>query len=377
MAVGLAPAGTAAAVPAIDGVRAVAWGANGAGQLGDGTLAGRPVPGQVTGMLDGVRQVSAGTGHSLALLSDGDVWSWGDNGYGQLGDGGGPDRAAPVRVVGLSGVRQVAAGDQHSIAVKTDGTVWTWGANGRGRLGDGTVTTRPVPVQVPGISTAVQVAAGAATSYAVLANGYVLAWGSNSYGQIGDGTTVDRLLPVPVADLNGATQVAAGSFHAVALRAVSGTVYGWGYNQHGGVGDGTTAPRWAPVPVPGLNNVTAVAAGGFFSLALVKDKTVWGWGNNGHGQLGYFGGNRLNALPIIGISSVTQVSGGYNHVLAVRTDGSLWSWGANGTGQLGDGTLTERAVPAKVPGLKGVRSADAGQSHSMAVLREPDVIGLG
>lgn len=176
-----------------------AWGWNSTGQLGDGSTTDSNVPVQVSG-LTGVVAVEAGWGHSLAMKSDGTVWAWGLNSYAQLGNGGSTDSNVPVQVSGLTGVVAVAGGSGHSLAMKSDGTAWAWGVNVEGALGNGSNTSSKVPVQVSGLTGVVAIAAGGAAlhSLAMKSDGTVWAWGLNSYGQLGNGTNTNSNVPVQV-----------------------------------------------------------------------------------------------------------------------------------------------------------------------------------
>jgi len=352
------------------------WGNNAYGQLGDGTTTARTTPMQVSG-LSGVVSVGAGSTHSLAVKSDGTVWSWGDNGSGRLGDGTTTTRTAPVQVSGLSGVVSVGAGGSHSLAVKSDGTVWAWGDNAYGQLGDGTTTTRTTPVQVSGLSGVVSVGAGSSHSLAVKADGTVWAWGNNS-GRLGDGTTTNRAAPVQVSGLSGVVSVGAGGSHSLAVKS-DGTVWAWGNNGSGRLGDGTTTTRTTPVQVSGLSGVVSVGAGSTHSLAVKSDGTVCSWGNNGYDQLGDGAlTSWTTPVQVSGLSGVVSVGAGTSHSLAVKSDGTVWAWGGNsGSGQLGDGTTTTRTTPVQVSGLSGVVSVGAGGSHSLAVKADGTVWSWG
>lgn len=278
-----------------------AWGYNSYGELGDGTIMERHSPVQVlgaggSGHLTGVVAIAAGAQHVLALKNDGSVWAWGNNAYGQLGDGTGTDRHAPVQVAGLSNVIAIAAGRHHSLAVKSDGSVWAWGDNSFGQLGDGTTVTSTTPVAVEGVGGSgtlagiIAVAAGTDHSLALGSGGAVYAWGGNAHGQLGDGSTSQSTVPVRVAavggtgTLAGIMAIAAGSQDSVALG-TDGVVRAWGYNFAGKLGDGTTIDRPTPVEVGSLTNVTVIAAGGAHSLARVHGGIAYAWGNNLFGQL--------------------------------------------------------------------------------------------
>jgi hypothetical protein len=268
--------------------RVFAWGDNHAGQLGDGTTTQRLTP---IAVLDDAFGVSASR-HSLAVKTDGSVWAWGDNEFGALGDGTTNDRHVPVQVSGLgpgSGFIAVAAGNFHSLALKSDGSLWGWGWNVYGQLGDGTTVDRLAPVQVSGAgpgSNVVAIAKGVDHGMAVKRDGTILTWGSNQFGQLGDGTAVWRQSPVVVSGSGpGSDYVAigAGHYHSFGVKR-DGTLWSWGDNSESQLGDGTTTDRTSPVQVPGLTGVIAAAGGYYHSLALKNDGTVWSWGDNDEGQ---------------------------------------------------------------------------------------------
>ncbi|WP_368667433.1 RCC1 domain-containing protein, partial [Corallococcus sp. AB030] len=252
----------------------------------------------------------------------------------------------------VSSVARVAAGGDFSLLLKQDGTVWGWGYNSEGELGDGTRTSRLKPVQVLGLTGVKALAAGDFHTHAVKQDGTVWAWGRNEYGQLGDGTTTDRLRPVQVPGLTGVTALATGSSnHTLALKQ-DGTLWGWGDNGFGALGDGTTTDRLTPVQVPGMTGVTALATGPFHTLALKQDGTVWAWGNNADGELGDgTTTDRLTPVQVPGMTGVTALAAGAFHTLALKQDGTVWAWGDNFVGGLGDGTTTDRLTPVQVQGL--------------------------
>ncbi len=246
--------------------------------------------------LAGVRTISGNVIHLAALQQDGTAWAWGWDDYGQCGTMI-SSHSLPLQVPGLSGVVAVAAGGWHTLALMEDGTVRAWGNNYYGQLGDGTTATRLAPVFVAGLSDVAAIAAGWGYSAALRRDGTVWAWGNNYYGQLGNGSLTDSRAPVPASGLTGVTAIAAGAGHVVALRA-NGTVRAWGYNEHGELGDGRPTPAlphpWGmahyysatPTPVSGLTGVVSIAARFMHSLAVTTDGTVWGWGANYAGQVG-------------------------------------------------------------------------------------------
>ena len=310
--------------------------------------------------------VDGGEGHSIAVQSDGTVWSWGRNNQGQLGDATTTNRSIPVEVSGPAGVTAVVGGGQHSLAIGGDGTTWAWGANSHGQLGDGTTTNRTSPVQIAGVTGTAAIAAGLFHSLAVSSGG-VWGWGDNTFGQVGDGTTTDRSAPVQMSGLTGITAVAAGVYHSLALRD-DGTVWAWGRNDYGQLGDGTTTARSTAVQVSGLTGVTEIAGGAYFSLARRSDGTVWAWGDNGFGQLGDgTTTNRSTAVQVGGLGSATAVAASYYASAALGADGTVSAWGRNNYGELGDGTTTDRGTPGRVGGLAGVTALAAGGYHLLAI----------
>ncbi|MFB7612155.1 RCC1 domain-containing protein [Streptomyces gardneri] len=362
------PAAPAHAEPRDPWVRA--WGLNIGGQLGNGTTLDQPTPGSVTGVARGdVRELSAGGFNSnvsfaLALLSDETVLSWGGNTSGQLGNGTTTTQSFPAAVAGLSGVTSVsAAGGPFALAVR-GGRVLAWGANAYGQLGNGQttadkdgLTTRPVAVQ--SLNRVRDVSGGCEHSVALREDGTVWTWGRNHLGQLGNGTRSDRNTPQRVPGLDDVVAVAAGCAHSVALTA-DGTVKAWGRNDKGQLGNDSAEDSAAPVDVQHLDSVTKVFAGAYQSYAVLDDGTVRAWGWNGQGQLGDGTTvDRTTPVPLPGLSDVQEMAGGWQHTLAVLTDQSVLAWGNNSNGQLGNGTTHSSPTPvtALPPGSGATRVA--------------------
>jgi alpha-tubulin suppressor-like RCC1 family protein len=433
----------------------MSWGSNTCGQLGDGTISAQnnttgesEVP-VVVSNVSGISAVAGGSQHSLALLSGDTVDAWGCNQEGQLGTGtsSGPETCGtracsrvPVGVSGLSSVTAISAGgngadeeNEHSMALISNGTVKTWGDDEFGQLGVGKApetcptgpttstpcSTKAVTVKVTAtanLTGVIAISAGGEHSLALLSGGTVDSWGANRSGQLGDGSTKgpDKCELEPcakkaeaVSGLTGVTAIAAGGEHSLALLS-NGTVEAWGANESGQLGDGTsTGPETCgegteahacsrtPVAVSGLSGVVAIAAGNEHSLALLSNGTVEAWGDNFYGQLGDgtnvgpetcgsgASAHACSKVPVAvsGLSEVAAISAGGligvnffvgpmvgedSFSMALLKNGTVKTWGDNSEGQLGDGTLTNSDEPVTVTGLSGVEGISAGGGFALA-----------
>jgi alpha-tubulin suppressor-like RCC1 family protein len=331
------------------------WGNNNYAQLGNGTDQEKASPVQVSLLGATVIDVALGYDHTCGRKKDGTLWCWGRNDSGQLGDGTSTGKSSPVQIVALAATAvDVVLGDYHSCARKQDGTLWCWGHNDSGQLGDGTTVKKSSPAQVPALgATVVEVSLGGAHSCARKQDGTLWCWGRNDYGQLGDGTTVQKSSPVQVPVL-GATvvEVSLGGAHSCA-RKQDGTLWCWGANYNGQLGDDTTASTSSPVQVFVLgNSVIEVALGDRHGCARKQDGTLWCWGANYDGQLGD-GTKAQKSSPVQVVAlgaTVVEVALGGAHTCARKQDGTLWCWGANSSyGQLGDGTKAQKSLPVKVP----------------------------
>jgi alpha-tubulin suppressor-like RCC1 family protein len=277
-----------------------AWGGNESGQLGNGTTDNRTAP-TLVDTPAGVtfQEVAAGYGHSLALTTTGRVYAWGLNGSGQVGDGTVQDRLTPVLVQLPSAIQVIAVGGGgvHSVALTSAGAAWAWGQNEFGQIGDGTTLMRSLPVQTVGSLSFRSISAGGAHTAAVTHDGLAVAWGMNTNGAIGDGTVANRTSPTPVQMPVGVqfSTIHAGWEFTLALT-TTGAAYGWGENSTGHVGDGTTTTRTTPraVVMPSGTTFAVMAAGSYHAIGRAPGGSLFTWGWNGSGQLGsgQLGGER-------------------------------------------------------------------------------------
>ncbi len=335
------------------------WGGNWFGELGDGTNTNSNTPVDVFGLTSGVSVISAGLNHICALTTSGGVKCWGDNGSGELGDGTNTDRNMPADVSGLTrGVSAIDAGYDQTCALTTSGGVKCWGDNEYGQLGDGTNTDRNTPVDVSNLTSGVSaIDVGGYHTCALTPSGGVKCWGSNWWGQLGDGTNTDRNTPVDVNGLtSGVSFVSVGDGHTCAMI-TNGGAKCWGANYNGALGDGTNTDRYTPVDILGLTSgVSALSTGGSHTCALTSSGGAKCWGGNGWGELGD-GTNTSRNRPaaVNGLTSgVSAISAGNSHTCALTTSGGAKCWGYNHDGQVGDGTNTDKNMPVDVFGLLAV-----------------------
>jgi alpha-tubulin suppressor-like RCC1 family protein len=346
-----------------------AWGFNDSGKLGDGTTTSRSLPVQV-GTAAIWQSACAGDEHTVALRANGTLWAWGDGGNGQVGSTtlATNNRFSPEQIGTATTWQSVSAYHNYTVALHHDGTLWAWGGNYYGQLGDGTTTNRTVPVQIGTSTMWKSITTSSSYSKSTLAvrtDGTLWAWGNNYSGQLGDGTTTDRATPVQIGTATTWQTVAGGDTYTVALR-TDGTLWAWGSNYHSQLGDGTATDRHTPTQIGNATSWQRIAVGGNHAVAIRTDGTLWAWGDNSFGQLGR---NQAYTPMQVGTAANWQsVAAGEFYTMAIRTDGTLWSWGYNGSGQLGDGTNNMgREAPTQVGTATNWKSISAGESHVVAL----------
>jgi alpha-tubulin suppressor-like RCC1 family protein len=325
------------------------WGS--ADALGNNATApvSAPTPINTTGSIPvaSATHLVAGNQHVLALVG-GDVWCWGVNSAGQCGQNPSmnPSFNFPVFVMGGGKTVAIAAGAQHSCLLDSTGTAYCWGNNQFGQLGNGTTVSGPAPVQV-GLSNIKAIAAGGSTTCAITQSGAVSCWGFNAQGELGNNSTTNSSTPVTVSGVTGATSIAVGGTHACAIAGQA--LYCWGANSFGQLGNNTMQEAHTATMI--RTPITAVSAGFDFTCAIGNGGALC-WGNNQYGQLGDgTTTQRLVPTPIGPLSGMATTIGAGQSSACATVDGILYCWGANSAGQLGNGTTMSSSMPGEVATL--------------------------
>ncbi|MFO7894634.1 MAG: Ig-like domain-containing protein [Longimicrobiales bacterium] len=353
---------------------AYCWGANGAGQLGDGTNDYSNTPVAVSGGHQFVALAPAHYQHQCALTDTGTAYCWGLNDHGQLGDGGGANSNVPVAVSGGMTFDALTSGFLHTCGLDPDGNGYCWGRNAEGQLGDGTTTSRSTPTAMSTTLTFDDLNAGGYHTCALNGTqGYC--WGQNTEGQIGDGTTASpRTTPVSVAGGLELATISAGAVHTCGMT-TSGAPYCWGANVYGAVGDGTTDQTSSPTAVSDLATVDQISAGFYISCAIASE-TDYCWGYNGYGALG--DGtltNRATPSQVVGGISWVRTDAGFFFSCGTSADGTPYCWGYSY--YVGDGSSAEQPTPVQVAGGHTFTNVSAGDDMTCAATGTPDAYCWG
>ena len=345
-----------------------AIGKNQFGQLGDGTLVDKTLPVQIGTTTDWTF-VCAGLYASFALKSNSSLWVWGMNQHTQFGNNKNKNVFQPVLSPSSwkSASTPISSFGGHTLAIATNGTLWSWGQNNDGQLGIGTTYTHKVlPVQIGTSTDWKQVTNGNFASLAIKENGTLWAWGRNTYGVLGTGTGSSNILtPFQVGTVSTWKQVSAGNEHVLAIRQ-NGTLWAWGRNNQSQLGNGSTVDQATPIQVGVDTTWVWVAAGLQYSTALKADGTLWTWGNNSYGQLGRGGVANVPGIVTSTIPWKTIEAGGY-HVVGIKQDSTLWAWGRNDYGQLGNNTSTNSSSPLLINASPVWMKIGVGLEHSLAI----------
>lgn len=331
------------------------WGQGTAGMLANNTATSRSSPGDVitAAKSNNWNKIVGGFRGVAALKSDGSLWSWGDNQYGQIGDNTTINKSSPVTVAGGGVWRTVTGGTPH-LAIKNDGTLWGWGANSFGGIGDGTTANRSSPVTVAGGGNWVNVFSSIYTTFGIQVDGSLWGWGDNIYGKLGY-SNIASGYSSPVSVINGIydwSQISISGDSILGLRN-DGSMWNWGKNDYGQLGDGTTVNKSSPVTIAGGGTTwKMIAAGVQTSFAIKTDGTLWSWGRGTFGVLGNnTTTNRSSPGTVAGGGTTWKMVASDEGTLcagAIKTDGTLWRWGSNSNGEIGDNTTVNKSSPVSI-----------------------------
>ena len=333
------------------------WGYGEYGQLGNGSFDDSSVPVVVSG-LTGVTQLSSGREFSCALLNSGIIKCWGDNQSGELGNHSFADSSIPVTVVGITNATAIITGGHHACALTSSGSVKCWGSNNAGQLGDGGTLNSSVPVSAGSINDATQIAAGDASTCALISGGQVKCWGDNEWGQLGNypESYSNSTTPISAKYENGdpisqAIQLTGSkTWEHYCVRYTNGVAECWGNNTDGQLGNGEFENSYSyAVQVSQISDFTYIAAGWANTCGQRINGSVYCWGNNNEGQIGdgTFDYKNVPGDPL-NLSGVTQIDPGDLHICALISGNTVYCWGQNGNGELGDGTTAGRSTPVLV-----------------------------
>jgi alpha-tubulin suppressor-like RCC1 family protein len=353
------------------GAELYSFGINSSRELGLGDGNNRSSPSQV-GALTTWDNVSAGGSHSMAITTGGQLYAWGAGGQGRLGINSSPAyRLSPVQVGALTDWWYVFAGKDSTSATKLNGTLWGWGNNGTGVIGDNTIIDKSSPIQVGALTNWEELSNSVVSNNfvaAVKTDGTMWSWGVNTNGQLGDGTVVRRSSPVQIGALTTWAQVSANGASCFAVK-TDNTFWSWGLNTDGQLGQGNKTARSSPVQVGALSNWSKVSAGTNFFVGVKTDGTIWSCGKGGGGKLG--DNTTIDKSSPIQIGALTNWSKstcGSAHTVAIKTDGNMWSWGYGSNGRLGDGNVVYRSSPVQIGSSTSWYEVSAGSAHTLALL---------
>ena len=324
--------------------------------------------------------VSCGSNFTGFVTKDKTLYMWGNNNYSQLGDGTVVRRHKPtyVKIKGNQKIVKVSCGYSHTGAITEDGNLYMWGQNLNGQLGDGTTITKDKPtyVKIKGNPQIIKVSCGGYHTGAITEDGSLYMWGFNRNGQVGDGSTVNKSKPVLIKIKGNPrfVKVSCGESHTGAVTE-DGNLYMWGSNRSYELGDGTRINRNKPVFI--MERVAQVSCGGSHNGAVTKDGSLYMWGSNYWGQLGDGSTDKIKPtlVKIEENLQIIQVSCGQDFTGVVAEDSSLYMWGRNSEGELGDGTKIDKNKPIFIMG--GIFKVSCGRFHTGVITKNDELYMWG
>lgn len=363
-------------------------GINDYGQLGNGSLQNSNSFQRIS--ISNIKSISAGYNHSLACDNDGKIYAWGNNNNSQIGDGSVEQRNTPSQVLKLKNVKTISAGYAHAMAIDDSGNTWSWGYNNHGQLGiQNSELHQSIPSEIDIPVDIVSIDCGYYHNLAVDSNGEVWSWGYNNHGQLGLGDTNDRNVPTKIAGISNVISVSAGNYHSLALTA-DGTIWSWGYNNRGqlGVNDKTVNTSLNPQKIESVTGIVGISAGNYHSLAVKNDGTVWAWGYNNHGQLGlgnlsnYYSPQKIDSMKLklfntFDSNTRFKIQAGHNHSVALSSNGDVYAWGYNNYGQLGLNNNIQMLTPTKIDNLTQVKFISSQFNSTLTISNSSSLTSWG
>jgi alpha-tubulin suppressor-like RCC1 family protein len=300
--------------------------------------------------------------HNVGIQTNGTLWAWGVNTYGQLGDSTTISKNIPTQIGSANNWKSATTHFISTLAIKTNGTLWGWGGNADGQLGDGTIIGKTVPTQIGTANNWSSVSVGFSHTLAIKTNGTLWAWGSNSFGRLGNGTFIDELLPIQIGTDTNWIKIIASSIGSLGIKS-DGTLWGWGI-----LNGANSLAVLVPTQIGTATNWKDISSTYRHALGIKTDGTIWAWGNNDNGELG--NGNNLNsstgyAATQIGTATNWKfIAAGGNFSMGIKTNGTLWAWGENTYGQYGNNTIVDSYIPIQIGTLTNWRSINLGIVHT-------------
>jgi len=362
------------------------WGYNIYGQIGDNTTVYKYTPVSILGAKKTFCKITTGYNFTSGIDNNGQVWSWGYNNFGQLGDNSIPiSRITPVSILGAKKTFckiSVGTNNNYTTGIDNYGLIWGWGYNNFGQLGDNNRTQRNTPVSISGAKkTFCIISNGNNHSVGIDKNGQVWCWGLDNFGQLGNNSVINKCTPVSISGVKKTfCNISSGIHHTIVIDHI-GQVWSWGYNINGQIGDNTVTNRCTPVSILGSKKTFCnISSGQYFAIGLDKNGQVWGWGYNSKGQIGdNTVTSRRTPVSILGsLKTFCNIIAGASHTIGIDNNGQVWSWGNNNTGQLGDNTTSSRRTPVSILGAKKTFcKISAGPSNSAGIDKNGQVWGWG